>query len=457
MFVKLFATKDTFITDHFIGDSSDRATGSNMGKSEILDVFADKNRLLNDEIELGRILIYFDLTPLDKYNIDYASFSASLLLYNSIHSLTQPSSFDLYIHPVTKLWDEGNGLDHFTTSDTSRFLDRGYANWMSASSVMGWANPGGDYDDDYSGSMHFDTGYEDLECNITDTLLSQLTGSLTNYGYMVKLGILEETNDVDYFIKMFYSAQSHNYDKRPQLVIYWDDLIEDDRANLVKGQSQNLFLYNKFNEEYIDLSISESDIKVNITTLPNMSGSIIISSGSASKFNTGIYETSFIVPFATSGSILYDYWIDTANNQIIASGSFNILSDTSKLYEILQKKYVVNISNLHRTYNENEVVTLRVMTTSTETEYDHLFSQPYDGAPRILKNMYFEISNLYSEEIIIPISDKTKLSYDYLGNFFTLDMSMFSEGEVYKIQFYSSVSGELKKLITDQEFIFKLV
>ncbi len=94
---KLRATKDTYITNRIIRDSF-RATDANVGLAGTLDLFklADESSYTdsgpfvsgtNDPIELSRILIKFDLTPLmaltsSVLDLNNSSFSCTLRLFD---------------------------------------------------------------------------------------------------------------------------------------------------------------------------------------------------------------------------------------------------------------------------------------------------------------------------------------------------------------------------------------
>ena len=63
---KYYAIKDNTITNAFMSDVSTRATGSNMGASDILEVFSIYGQTISASVtsstELSRVLIKFDIT-----------------------------------------------------------------------------------------------------------------------------------------------------------------------------------------------------------------------------------------------------------------------------------------------------------------------------------------------------------------------------------------------------------
>ena len=127
---KYYAIKDNTITNAFMSDVSTRATGSNMGASDILEVFSIYGQTISASVtsstELSRELIKFYLK-----------------LYNAEHAKTVPSDYTLDVAPVQHHWQEGTGLDMDTYKDLTK-NNRG-SNWMSASNSLKWTKVGGDY------------------------------------------------------------------------------------------------------------------------------------------------------------------------------------------------------------------------------------------------------------------------------------------------------------------------
>lgn len=137
---KYFATADNTISNAFDETllSSNRATGSNMGASDILEVFQIYGQATTSSSELSRILIQFDT---DQMSSDRTagkipasgSVSFYLNLYNAEHSSTLPENFDLTISAVSQSWQEGNGLDMVNYTDKT-YNGTG-SNWQNASGI----------------------------------------------------------------------------------------------------------------------------------------------------------------------------------------------------------------------------------------------------------------------------------------------------------------------------------
>ena len=113
------ASADTTIANAFQEDLVTRATGSNMGYADALEVFSiygQESGSNGQSQELSRILIQFDTS---KMTSDRAagrlgasgSVSFFLKLHNARTPYTLPQDFTLVTAPLSKPWNEGTGLD----------------------------------------------------------------------------------------------------------------------------------------------------------------------------------------------------------------------------------------------------------------------------------------------------------------------------------------------------------
>ena len=167
MLFRKFYDRDTFITDAFKNPTpfrqgaGTRATGSNIGRSEILDVFY---RTGSKGEERSRVLVYAnhqpfkdliddELLPSNGVGVKYF-----LKMTDAAHDEQQAQQFTLKAFPVSssdgssQIWVEGPGFDN------DGFEDTGVANWGTASTTLDWVADGGDYytsnpgDPDFYGS-----------------------------------------------------------------------------------------------------------------------------------------------------------------------------------------------------------------------------------------------------------------------------------------------------------------
>ena len=95
---------------------STRATGSNMGVADVLEVYSIYGRQTTSSQELSRVLIKF---PIDQISNDRTagripssgSVNFYLNLYNAVTTKTVPRNMKLVVNPLYNPWQEGTGLD----------------------------------------------------------------------------------------------------------------------------------------------------------------------------------------------------------------------------------------------------------------------------------------------------------------------------------------------------------
>ena len=331
---RYIADKDNTITNAYMDDLTTRATGSNMGASDILEVFSiigqsnliDKSQT-TASVELSRILIQFpvsDITSDRTAGKIPASGSVSfyMRMFNARHSQTTPRDFDLEIIPLQQQWEEGTGLD----MDTYKDLVHGNpgSTWMSASSTAAWDVPGGNfYTSSWGHEVDFKIGNEDMEIDITELVEEWMHASeITNYGVCVKLigtqegyfssSVLQTEGGTDfaetgittppnlehhlhnvtgsttsYYTKKFFGRGSEFFFKRPHIEARWNSTIRDDRgqfyfsSSLATGEDNmnTLYLYNFVRGRLKDIpTVGDSNIYV---SLFEASGGSNVPTGSA--------------------------------------------------------------------------------------------------------------------------------------------------------------------------------
>lgn len=217
MIFRIFPTKDTFITNFPSPTTNVPVTGSNLGASEILEVFKTgpsgtvAPRL---SASLARALLQFDIGQFGSLTGSIGA-AYTLVLFNAPHGDFLPSSYDLQAHMLSQSWDEGRGLDH------EAFSDLGFANWDKAKQGTFWNSPGGDI---LSPNVifHLDDGHEDVRMDVSGFVASWLSGTL-NGGIMVRISSSLEADANDYFVKKFHGRATNFLDRRPCLELAFDD------------------------------------------------------------------------------------------------------------------------------------------------------------------------------------------------------------------------------------------
>tara|TARA_R110002074_G_scaffold110282_5_gene237328 strand:+ start:1224 stop:2939 length:1716 start_codon:yes stop_codon:yes gene_type:complete len=185
------AIADATITNVFLEDLKTRATGSNTGLADSLEVFSIYGRTSSSfgsgkSAELSRALIRFPiLTTEDSENSVQAKRTAGEIpasgnvsfyfkLYNVAHHETLPRTPKFNVFAVSSSWQEGRGVDLDTYTDKT--YDNDGVTWTNASASYQWSKAGGDY---HTGSVAADLnsiimysqtleeGDENIEVDIT--------------------------------------------------------------------------------------------------------------------------------------------------------------------------------------------------------------------------------------------------------------------------------------------------
>lgn len=139
MIRRFYATKDNTITNAFEENLTTRGTGSNMGASDILEVFSIRGQATSGSSELSRVLIQFDTdeiaTSRTNGNIPASgSVNFYLKMYNAPHSRTTPRDYKICVYAVSSSWEEGYGLDMEGYSDLTD--DEVGSNWVNANNTF---------------------------------------------------------------------------------------------------------------------------------------------------------------------------------------------------------------------------------------------------------------------------------------------------------------------------------
>ena len=209
---KYIANSDNTISNAFQVDLATRGTGSNMGASDILEVFYISGQVSGStglSSEKSRILVQFDMDEIsrdrtNKVVPESGSTSWFLNLYNAPHSFTLPKDFTVSILPISSSWQEGYGLD------MDNYTDQTYegtgSNWIrrgaTGDGLAAWSAEGGDFLEvqqvitasgfaSYTAS--FVDGTEDLSVNVSEVVETWLAGNTSNFGFAILLSGSFET------------------------------------------------------------------------------------------------------------------------------------------------------------------------------------------------------------------------------------------------------------------------
>lgn len=442
MIYRIYPTKDTFVSNYAL--NSIQRTGSNFGASEILHLYKQAGLSgavgVTASASIARILTQFDISSFSSM-LSSGEMSTSavyvLKLFDAQHDQTLPSSYTVQVYACATPWDEGRG------HDVDNFSDLGFANWVKPKSTTYWTLPGGDV----TGSaveFSFDDGHENLEVDITRIVNDWLSGTFDNNGLIVKLSSSHEEDYSDYFIKMFHGRNTFFKDKRPYIEARWNDFETDDRSNFHYDTTGSLYLRNIVGGQFQNLvTIGTGSIGVKIVDL---SGTILTVTGSYAGI-PGRYSASFSLPSASySGSAFSDVWFDLADtSRWFMSGVF-YPTPVRGLQTIPVNSYYVTVSNAKNTYEADENVRFNLFARSKDYNPARVLTASLGPQGTILNKAYYRIVNDRTGEIVVPFStgsdNYTRMSYDGNGNYFTVRMSSFASGNVYRITVLVDENGQ---------------
>ena len=497
---KYVATKDNTITNAFGIDLATRATGSNMGASDILEVFSIYGNETTSSVELSRALIEFPVSSIIS-DRSAGTIPASgsvrffLRVFNARHSEQLPENFTVNVQAVSRSWQEGIGLDMETYKDKTKDSIDG-SNWVNRTRTQKWNKVGGDYHSSsyVSGStmpnytFTFESGGEDIELDVTEAIEEWAYGHKENYGFGIFLtssqeGYFSSSAGVDsgsilqntegqtesFYTKRFFARGTEFFFKKPVIEARWDSRTTDDRGNFFASSSiapaadnlNNLYLYNYIRGRLVDIPHTET-VTVNIfSSSADFPTGSRLDSATASKVSTGIYKAQITSKATGSNgkvlSIIHDVWSGSVGGEY-KTGSISVktFQDDSVLVADSYQQYVNKITNLKPSYAKDEQARFRVFARPRNFSPTIYTVASKDIEKSVVLSGSYEIIRMVDERTVINNSTgsatlHTFLSYDDDGNYFDLDMALLEPGYMYgiKLAYYASQQWR------EQEEVFK--
>mgnify|MGYP001278783352 CR=1 FL=1 len=491
-FVRYTASADNTIVNTFQTDLSTRATGSNTGEADIVEIYSVYGRqtpyssgsdgITPASTELSRFLIQF---PITKISSDRStgkipgsgSVNFFLKLYNAPHSKTVPKNYDVTISAVSQSWQEGNGLD--LTNYLDEVKNNSGSNWIQAKKGTNWTVVGGDY---LTGSgleynYSFNSGLEDIDINVTQLVEKWIAGTQNNYGFGVRLaerfeayfsasndGVLLDpasgsvlTNltgaQQSFYTKRFFARGTQYFFKRPLIEARWDDTIKDDRGNFYFSSSRapaadnlnTIYLYNYIRGKLANLpDVGTGEILVSLysgsadNTRPSGSklelydGNTNITGGYVS---TGVYSCS--IGIASSSTVtLYDVW--HSGSREYYTGSIRPKVFSGGLVNS-NPNYVISMRNLQKFYRTTDKVRLQLYTRQKNWQPNiYTVAKSTPEINTIVSASYRVVRLLDNYQAVghgTASNNHTGLSYGLSGNYFDFDMSSLEPGYAYEFRF----------------------
>ncbi len=439
-------TKDNTIYNCIINGVN--LSSSNAGSSEIVELLHLTSSLSNRGN--SRILLNCDISEVSS-SIASGEITGTvqykLFMKSAPHAETVPYGFDVEVAPLSRSFLEGRGLSNFDEGLKDKNMP---SNWRQSDQTNNWTTPGGDFytTANLTASQYFETGFEDLNIDISNIVGNWLTGGLANYGLVVKFSNAIEASTSDFYVKKFFSRNAHAPERTPRLNVLWSDVLQDDRGNISYGGiTGSLFYYRFINGAPLNLS----PLYVNILN----SSSAVVQTLTASAFSNGIHHISGVNLSPTSSTQIFrDVWF-SSTTQYFTGNIVPEYNTGSQFYNY--DNVVVNLPNL-KVYRPGEKTIIRVF--AREKDYrpalqTHASTNP---DPIFMKNAYYQIINSETEEVLVDFSTGSlkysKLSYDENGNYFKFWSSALKPEYLYKIKILSDFNNQM--FVFDNSFTFKI-
>lgn len=342
------------------------------------------------------------------------------------------SSFSLVCFPLDQTFDEGRGYDlykqDYLAKQKGNLRLTGYSNWLSATSVSSWSEPGVYINPTASTSLytvqHFDIGDEDLEMDITSMVRDWLSGSSAS-----ALGIAYTYNHEIFstdtrFISSFFTEKTNTAFK-PYIQVNYNQIIEDDRNNVTNNRTCRLFLYT-FSGNNPCNYYSASTVKIQTAA-----GSDIYTGLTPTNLERGVYYVDVLMSGTTPGQMYKDVWEDitfvpgvdqqtiTQNFQIKKNYYTNNIPQVNN-YSVsiygLDNNSKVGLNELIRIYLD---IRVNFSTKTPET--------PFVIKYRLMMNNQLEV---------IPWTRVNRIVRNSMTeHYFNLDTSWLLHNQTYKLEF----------------------
>jgi hypothetical protein len=480
MYKILKADKDTYITNRVI-DNKEKTKG-NVGLAATLDLFKIYGHNYSGSsavTELSRLLLHFDIKSIkelfskNKVDIKNSTFFAKIKLFDVYGGQTTPENFTIDVYPLSASFEEGHG------SEVVLYSDLDVANFLSSSITSPWIlsgcmSAGGiagscDYitssnEASFLSSQDFSIGNEDLEIDVTSILSATIAGVIPDAGFRITYTPNQEQDTNTYFVKRFAARQAFNLNKHPQLVVGFDDSIQDNSQNFTLDNTGSLFLYNSVYSTLTNL-VSGSTAITGLNSLllrleTEISGGFysLYFTGSQHIIGdasyTGVYSASFAISsedaviknkLTQSGSVKFKpIWSSFDQTVSYFTGS-NLTFLPTTANNTLQNFLTVNVTNVPVSVKRSELVNCRVNIFDKNSPLIVSKRLPIILPGIVIANAYYCVRDITDGSIRIPfdqVNGSTRLSSDPKGMFFKLDASNLIANKTYTIDILLNSSGE---------------
>jgi len=489
MIKKIYANADNTITNAHIptanGFSETRATGSNMGAADIIEVYGLYKNFNSSSAEISRGLIQFPVSQFAAMRTTKeipasGSVNFFLSMKDAPSPETLPSNYTISVYAISSSWQEGFGLDMDNYSDLT--YDGIGSNWLRRSGSTSWTTFGGDLLAATLVTQSFPNGDENLLVDVTDTVESWLKGDYANNGFLIKLSQSFEpyfssstgvnvTPDIhnpdgaerSFFTKRFFARNTEFYFKRPCIEAKWDDSRKDDRGNFYTSSSlapaadnlNTLYLYNYIKGNLVNIpAVGTGEIFVDLySTLGGTAITQCINTpATGGYFDTGIYTCS--VCANTTETTLFDVWHTGGVEYHTGSISGLSFAATNANQNI---KYIFSLTNHKKEYQKEEVANINVFVRPKGWSPDIYTVAQSTVTNTIVEELHYKVIRSADDFTVVDYATgsikNTQVSYNVSGNYFNFDMSILEPGYEYKFKFASY--DDFRQTYVEQPYEFK--
>jgi len=168
---------------------------------------------------------------------------------------------------------------------------------------------------------------------------------------------------------------------------------------------------------------------------------------------TGVYSASFAISeyestlrneiLTAASATFVETWHSNDGSHGFLTSSFVVGTNDRITFFNGTNRILATITNLKPSYFNDEVVRLRVYAEDRDRPVKAL-KLPYHNPSNIYKEMYYQIIDFNSKEVIIPfdeINKSTRMSTDSEGMFFNLYAESLPPGKIYQFQFLIKDKG----------------
>jgi len=198
----------------------------NSGRDEILEV---GKLYYGSTKDISRTLIKFDVS-----NLETGSGWKAYLNLKAANSEEIPLQYTVYANAISQSWAMGTGtkFDNITSDGVSWKYRNGIDTWQDnviagtavfTPGTSGSSNAeGGTWYTGSEASQSFNYESDDVRIDVSGIINLWVSGSIPNNGFIVRHGLSNENDTLDYGVLKFFSKETNTI-YQPKLEIVWDD------------------------------------------------------------------------------------------------------------------------------------------------------------------------------------------------------------------------------------------